>query len=77
MTALALKRYGLDRGSYPASLEQLVPDYLDAVPVDPFTGRSLEYAGDGEGFLLRSAGEDVKSDVPWELDTVMKWEIPS
>jgi hypothetical protein len=76
MTALALKRYGLDRGSYPASLDELVPDYLDAVPVDPFTGKSLEYAVDGEGFLLRSAGEDVKSEAPWERDTVMRWEIP-
>jgi hypothetical protein len=76
-TALALKRYGLDRGSYPASLDELVPDFLEAVPLDPFTGESLEYAGEEDGFRLHSAGEDVKSDVPWEQDTVMRWEIAS
>jgi hypothetical protein len=40
---LALRAYELDRGQRPKSLNELVPDYLDAVPVDPTTGTKLTY----------------------------------
>ena len=39
----AVRAYELDRGQHPKSLDQLVPDYLDAVPVDPATGTKLTY----------------------------------
>jgi hypothetical protein len=35
---LALRAYELDRGQRPKCLNELVPDYLEAVPVDPATG---------------------------------------
>ena len=38
---LAVRAYESDRGQHPNSLEELVPDYLDAVPVDPATGTKL------------------------------------
>jgi hypothetical protein len=38
---VAVRAYELDRGSPPKSLDQLVPDYLDAVSVDPATGMKL------------------------------------
>ncbi len=38
---LAVRAYELDRGQQPKSLNELVPDYLDAVPVDPATGTKL------------------------------------
>ena len=38
---LAARAYELDHGQYPTSLNQLVPDYLNAVPVDPVTGVKL------------------------------------
>jgi hypothetical protein len=44
--ALALRLYAVDHaGRLPQSLDALVPDYLDAVPVDPFApdGRPLRY----------------------------------
>ena len=37
--AIALKRYESTHGTYPATLEDLVPTYLEEVPLDPFTGR--------------------------------------
>ena len=40
---LAVRAYELDRGQQPKSLNELVPDYLDAVPVDPATGTKLTY----------------------------------
>src|SRR5690606_25372409 len=38
MTAvsLAIQLYRADHGDWPASLDQLVPDYLSAIPADPF-----------------------------------------
>jgi hypothetical protein len=38
---LAVRAYVLDRGSRPKDLDALVPDYLDAVTVDPATGKKL------------------------------------
>ncbi len=38
---LAVRAYELDHGQHPKSLNELVPDYLDAVPVDPATGTKL------------------------------------
>jgi len=38
---LAVRAYELDHGQHPKSLNQLVPDYLNAVSVDPVTGMKL------------------------------------
>ncbi|MFH1746227.1 MAG: hypothetical protein ABIG44_04205, partial [Planctomycetota bacterium] len=45
-TALANRLYELDHGRRPITLEELVPTYLSAVPVDPFAAdeRVLGYA---------------------------------
>ena len=40
---LAARAYELDRGKRPKDLDALVPDYLDAVPIDPATGTKLSY----------------------------------
>lgn len=53
-TSVALRRYRLDHGSYPEVLPQLVPEYLPWVPIDPFTGRPLEYAKQAGGFELHA-----------------------
>jgi hypothetical protein len=38
---LAARAYELERGHRPASPTELVPDYLKAIPRDPFTGTNL------------------------------------
>jgi len=40
---LDMAAYRLGEGEWPESLEVLVPDYLDAIPVDPRTGDPFEY----------------------------------
>ena len=40
---LAMAEHRLDHGGWPTSLDQLVPDYLDAIPVNPLTGQPFEY----------------------------------
>lgn len=42
-TMIALERHYLDRGTYPESLEALVPAFITALPLDPFTGEPLRY----------------------------------
>jgi len=43
MIDLTTRAYELEHGQPPKSLNELVPDYLDAVPVDPATGSKLTY----------------------------------
>lgn len=52
--AVALRRFRLDHGAYPSTLDELVPTYFKAVPLDPFTGRQPEYGREGAGFALRA-----------------------
>ena len=41
---LAARAYELDKGHRPASLADLVPDYLKAIPQDPLTGTNTVYS---------------------------------
>ena len=41
---LAARAYELDKGHQPESISDLVPDYLKAIPQDPFTGTNLVYS---------------------------------
>lgn len=52
--AVALRRYRLDHGAYPAELTALAPAYLPRVPIDPFTGQPPVYRRDGAGFTLEA-----------------------
>ncbi|MCP5524442.1 MAG: hypothetical protein H7A46_23170 [Verrucomicrobiales bacterium] len=52
---LALRLYRDRAGDWPESLEQLVPDWLPGVPVDPFLRVPFGYRRDGGGWSL-SAG---------------------
>ena len=42
-TAVAIERYRLKYGKLPEKLPDLVPEFLAAVPLDPFDGRNLRY----------------------------------
>jgi hypothetical protein len=63
ITALALKRYSLQHGRAPKSLESLVPGFLPAVPIDGMDGKPMRYRLIEDGtFLLYSVGEDGVDD---------------
>jgi hypothetical protein len=57
-TALAIERHRLARGKVPEGLEELVPQYLEQVPVDPFDARPLRYRRTESGYLLYTILED-------------------
>lgn len=62
-TALALERYRLARGSYPATLDALAPQFIPSVPRDPIGGQPLHYRlADNGQFLLYSVGWNEKDD---------------
>jgi hypothetical protein len=70
-TALAIERYRLARGKLPERLEELVPQYLQAVPSDPFDGNPIRYRPTDPGYCLYSVSDDgqdnsgkEKTDVP-------------
>jgi len=57
-TDLALRLYKNDHGSWPHNLEQLVPDYLSKLPIDPHSDRPFIYHPSSDGFVLYSVGQD-------------------
>ena len=59
-TLLAMKAYKLDKGRLPETLEQLVPEYLDAVPIDDFDGKPLRYNAAKK--IIYSVGKDLEDD---------------
>lgn len=64
-TLIALELHRSERGRYPESLRDLVPEYLDGLPADQFNPAGLTYilkdptARVTEAFLLYSFGSDL------------------
>lgn len=59
MTALALRAYRCEHGSYPATLQALTPKYVTSLPDDPFGLRgTFHYRPQGDVYLLYSVGPD-------------------
>lgn len=66
---IALERYRLSCGEYPATLSSLVPDFLIELPIDPWSGEPLTYtridpSADKHyrSYLLYSIGSDKVDD---------------
>lgn len=60
-TAKQFDLYKLKHGRYPATIDALIPDYVEKVPLDAW-GNSIEYASDPDapkGFRLTSRGPDA------------------
>ena len=60
--AVAIARYHHLNNKLPSSLDDLVPDYIDSVPQDPFTGEKLMYNLDKEIYTVYSAGSNRLDD---------------
>jgi len=61
-TAIAIEQFRRRHGRPPQSLDELVPEFLPAVPIDPFDGQPLRYATDPGGFRIYSIGGNAKDD---------------
>jgi hypothetical protein len=73
-TALAIERYRLAKGELPGGLEELVVEYMEAVPIDPFDGKPIKYKRAERGYLLYSVGMDGKDDGGKERTTKKRSE---
>lgn len=63
LAALALRAYKEEHDTYPKALMNLVPEYLRAIPDDPFALKgSLIYTTNGKSYVLYSIGPDGKDD---------------
>jgi len=62
VTSLAIERFRLDAGRLPHTLGDLVPNYLAAVPLDPFDGAKIRYRRLAKGYVIYSVGEDGKDE---------------
>ena len=63
VTVVALQRYRVEKGAYPASLDELKQaGYIDALPADPYSDGSLVYKVLDDRFTLYSVGPDFKDD---------------
>jgi hypothetical protein len=62
VTAIALELYRQENGSYPDSLNALVPALLPEVPLDRITGTPIHYRIASDRPLLYSVGADRKDD---------------
>jgi hypothetical protein len=56
--AVAAERYRRLHGDWPESLEQLTPDLIAEVPIDPFTGDPLLYHHLPDGVVIYSVSSD-------------------
>lgn len=61
-TELALRCHRAEQGAPPNQMAELVPQYLQRVPQDPFSGQPLGYRPQGTNWLLYSIGSDGVDD---------------
>jgi hypothetical protein len=72
--ALGVERYRLaNHNQLPNSLQDLVPSFLDAEPIDPFDGKPLRFKKLAKGYVIYSVGPDGIDDGGKERKV---WEEP-
>lgn len=55
---IAVERYRLQHGRWPASLTEITPALIAKVPLDPFDGQPLRYRRLADGIVIYSVGRD-------------------
>ena len=56
--ATALELYRIEHGNYPSKLDELVPTYLQRIPLEPLEGRAYAYAMVGATYKLNDFSYD-------------------
>lgn len=58
VVVLAIERFRREHGRMPSDLEELVPDYLAAIPADPSDGKPLRFVQDSTRYAVYGIGLD-------------------
>jgi hypothetical protein len=62
-TTIVIERWRLAHdGKVPDSLNELAPDFLPAIPADPFDDQQLRYKKLSQGYVVYSIGPDFTND---------------
>src|SRR5262249_39181257 len=77
--AVAADRYRRARGTWPTSLAQLVPDHLNAVPLDPISGEALGFQNIAGGIAVYHrypADDPMQRSAPFDHfeDSPLWWQ---
>lgn len=72
---LAAKCFHNDHGRLPRNLDELVPEYIGEVPVDPYDGRPLRYSSNPG--VVYSVGSDLKDGGGQSIDGLSDRTEPS
>jgi hypothetical protein len=72
--SLALAAWKVDHGTFPDGMDSLSPEYLNPVPLDPFTDQPFIYRRTEKGYILYSLWWNLKDDGGGERDMVLKVE---
>ncbi len=70
-TLIALKAFQTKNGRLPQTLDELVPEFLPAVPLDDFDGKPIRYSPAKK--VLYSVGEDFKDGGGMTRDEARRW----
>jgi hypothetical protein len=64
VVACALERFRNEHNALPKGLEDIVPQYLSAIPNDVFTGQPLNYrlTEDGQNYVIYGVGTDGQNN---------------
>lgn len=62
IVAVAIERFRRDRNALPSALTDLVPQYLRAVPEDPYSGQPLLFRQDDVAYTVYSVGANQQDD---------------
>jgi hypothetical protein len=57
-TVVAIELYRLKYKKHPKKLSALVPEFMESVPIDPFSGKAMRYLDFGDKYIVYSIGED-------------------
>jgi hypothetical protein len=62
ITDLAVRAYKMQHGKLPVTLEELVPEFLPALPADTTGGGRIVYRKTGDGYKIYCTGPDADDD---------------
>ena len=68
--AMAVTAYRARNNSYPTRLEELVPEYIDRIPVDPFDGKPLKMKSVEGGLDLYSVGSEKEDEYHDKIEPI-------
>ena len=73
----ALDVYRRTKGQVPKSLDDLAPAFLDSIPLDPYTGKSLVYhPGRSAAFVVYSVGTNKRDDAGKDRNVASDPNLP-